>query len=196
MFWGWFFFSPHLAFGMLRFDPYFHVLNVVEMSALIGENLQAMSVKTRPFSAVFSTYSDLGYVQVLCLVTQHWHIKKRHAREIRREERPSDSCLPGWVTLLWDPLRGAQPWVTSVPQSGREDFKHKTWAHPHPSFSYFFCCSSWAQWGTSEDYLSSNQDMNQFRLSIYCNHALFLSLFCPLIYIYCQLAKKLRKECW
>lgn len=74
---------------------------------------------------VFSTYNDLGYVQVLCLVTQQWHIKRRQTRQIRREERLPNSCLPGWVTLLWDPLRGAQPWVTSVPQSGRKDFKHK-----------------------------------------------------------------------
>lgn len=62
---------------------------------------------------------------MLRLVTQHWHIKRRQTRQIRREERLSDSCLPGWVTLLRDPLRGAQPWVMSVPQSGRRDFKHE-----------------------------------------------------------------------
>lgn len=98
-------------------------------------------MQIRPYSAVFSPYSDLGYVQALCLVTQHWHIKRRHTRQIRREKRLLDSCLPGWVTLLRDPLRGAQPWVTSLPQSGRIDFKHKTCTTPHPSFSSLFCCS-------------------------------------------------------
>lgn len=86
---------------------------------------RAMSMQFGSHSLVFSTYGDLGYVQVLCLVTQQRHIKRRQTGQIRREERLSDSCLPGWVTLLRDPLRGAQPWVTSVPQSGRKDFKHK-----------------------------------------------------------------------
>lgn len=94
----------------------------------------------RSHSPVFSTYNDLGYVQVLCLVTQHWHIKRRQTRQIRRGERLSDSWLPGWVTLLRDPLRGAQPWVTSVPQSGRKTSNTRP-VQPPPLCSSLSCCS-------------------------------------------------------
>lgn len=88
----------------------------------------------------FSTYSDLGYVQVLCLLTQHWHIKRRQTSQIRREERLFDSCLPGWVTLLRDPLRRAQPWVMSVPQSGRKTSNTRP-VQPPPLCSSLSCCS-------------------------------------------------------
>lgn len=118
-------FSRMLCF----FDPHFQVFGVLQkpknVCFMFIESLQAMSMQIRSHSPVFPTYSDLGYVQVLCLLTQHWHIKRRQTRQIRREERLSDSCLPGRVTLMRDPLRGAQPWVTSVPQLGRKNFKHK-----------------------------------------------------------------------
>ncbi|MEQ2211136.1 hypothetical protein XENOCAPTIV_028101 [Xenoophorus captivus] len=71
----------------------------------------------------FCHSNDLGHVQVLSLVTQHWYIKTRQARQISRQEKPSDSCRPGWVTLKQDPLRRAQPGVTSALQSGRKTSK-------------------------------------------------------------------------
>lgn len=135
-------------------------------------------MQIRSHFLVFSTYGDLGYVQVLCLVTQQRHIKRRQTRQIRREERLSDSCLPGWVTLLRDPLRGAQPWVTSVPQSGRKDFKHKACTTSTPLAAPFLLLFSRAPRGISEDHPSSHHAMNQSRLSSCCHHALLLSLCC------------------
>lgn len=57
----------------------------------------------RPVCPVFSTFSDLGYVQVLVLVTKHWHIKRRQLRQISREKKLFNSCQPGWVTLQRTP---------------------------------------------------------------------------------------------
>ena len=137
--------SGPFELGMLCFDPHFQFFNLpknqVESASYLLKNFQAMSMQIRSHSPVFSTYDDLGYVQVLCLVTQHWHIKRRQTRQIRREGRLSDSCLPGWVTLLRDPLRGALPWVTSVAQSGRTDFKHEACTTSTPSCSSLSCCS-------------------------------------------------------
>lgn len=46
------------------------------------------------------------------------HNEDTHTGLIRREVRLSDSCLCGLVTPPQGPLRGTQPWVTSV--HGRE----------------------------------------------------------------------------
>lgn len=131
---------------------------------------------------------------MLCLVTQRWHIKRRHTRQIRREKRLSDSCLPGWVTLLRDPLRGAQPWVTSFPQSGRKDFKHKTCTTPHPSFSSLFCCSPELHGGSlktipavTTSWISSVYPLATTMLS--CCHS-FALLFIPIV----NKLKQWRKE--
>lgn len=167
-------------------DPHFQVFGVLQkpknVCSMFIESPKAMSMQIRSHSPVFPTYSDLGYVQVLCLLTQHWHIKRR---QIRREERLSDSCLPGRVTLLRDPLRGAQPWVTSVPQSGRKTSNTRP-VQPPPLLQLPLLLFSWAPRGISEDHPSSHHAMNQPRLSSCCHHAPLLSLFCSLIYTYCQ----------
>lgn len=129
------------AFGTLHFAPYILGLHVLEMFVQCSvKSFRPCQCRLGP-TPVLSACGDLGYMHVVCFVTQHWHIKGRHTRQKRREERLSDSCLHGWVTLLQDPLRGAKPWVTSVPQSGRKDFKHKTCTTPQPTFSSLFCCS-------------------------------------------------------
>lgn len=150
-------------------------------------------MKIKSHSAVFSAYSDMSRC---CLVTQHWHIKRRHTRQIRWEERLLDSCLPGWVTLLQDPLRGAQPWVTSLPQSGRKDFKRRTCATPHLSLGCLLLLLSWAPQGISEDHPSSHHVMNQFCLPSRCHHAPVMSLFCSIIRTYCPLTKETRNRTW
>lgn len=86
-------------------------------------HLKAAILQIRFSFLVFFSQSDLGCAQVLFMITQPQHMKRRWTRHTNKEEKVSDSCLVGWETLLWGPPRGAHPGVISALH-----FKHKACA--------------------------------------------------------------------